>query len=160
LFEQIAGTMADSRNIASRYITMEVSRGRTEWRATSVSNVIDHISKDWKGLAQLVCVHRMVVEKGHRSEETAYSISSRISNAFLYAEGIRGHWGIENSLHYVKDVTFEEDASKIRTGNAPQNMSTIKNICIDILRKQYPNNMAQAIRFVAHDMELLTKMTA
>lgn len=65
---------------------------------------------------------------------------------------IRNHWKIENSLHYVKDVTFKEDASKIISDNSPLNMSLIRNIAINILRKNGFSNMAQAIRIVANDI--------
>ena len=110
------------------------------------------------GLKQLVIVHRIVKEKGKSRQEYAYFISSRQSNAFLYSEGIRLHWEIENSLHYVKDVTFEEDASKIQTDNAPQNISTIKNIAINILRRNDYKNMAQAMRLIAHDISKIKNM--
>jgi len=46
----------------------------------------------------------------------------------------RGHWGIENRLHYVRDVTFEEDASRIRTGNAPRVMASFRNLVISLFR--------------------------
>ena len=58
----------------------------------------------------------------------------------------------------MKDVTFEEDASKIRTNNAPQNMSTIKNIAINILRKNEYENMAQAMRLVSNNICLIKNM--
>lgn len=73
----------------------------------------------------------------------------------MYEEGVRSHWSIENSLHWVKDVTLKEDASKIRIGNAPQNISTIKNIGINIFRENNYTNMAQAMRLVANDIKAL-----
>lgn len=137
---------------------MEINRGRTELRQVCVSDHIEKISKEWIGLKQIVTVHRIVKEKSGTREEVAYFISSRQSNAFFYSQGIRLHWEIENSLHYVKDVTFEEDASKIRSGNAPQNISTIKNIAINILRKNKYENMAQAMRLVSNDICLIKNM--
>jgi len=71
---------------------------------------------------------------------------------------IRSHWAIENSLHYVKDVTFKEDASKIVSWNAPQNRSLILNIVINTLRKNGYKNIASATRLVANDIPLLTSM--
>lgn len=158
LLQQIEEVMKESRQISSCYAEMQLNRGRTELRQVKVSDRTDFISKDWVGVKQFVRIHRIVRYKGQQSEEQAYFISSRKSNALLYAEGIRLHWQIENSLHYVKDVTWQEDASKIRTGNAPQNMSTLKNIAINILRNTESVNMAQAIRLVAHDISLLKKM--
>lgn len=155
LYKQIEQVMSDKEQVSSSYIAIEMNRGRAELRHIVVSDQVKKVSKDWVGLKQLVSVHRIVNNKGQRREDFAYFISSKKSNAFLYAQGIRLHWEIENSLHYVKDVTFQEDDSKIRTGNAPQNISTLKNIAINILRKNEYNNMAQAMRLVAHDIALL-----
>lgn len=158
LYRQIETIIGDKTNQSSSYTTLEISKGRTELRHTMVSNNIDIISKDWKGLQQIIGVHRIVKEKTKRSEETAYFISSKNGNAFLYEEGVRSHWAIENSLHWVKDVTLKEDASKIKMGNAPQNISTIKNISINILRTNDYDNMAQAMRLVANDIPLIISM--
>jgi predicted transposase YbfD/YdcC len=93
--------------------------------------------------------------------ETAYYISSldptKVS-AKDFNIWIRSHWSIENSLHYVKDVTFKEDASKIITKNAPQNTSLIINIASNIFRKNGYHNIARAIRLVANDIELILKL--
>lgn len=59
---------------------------------------------------------------------------------------------IENSLHYTKDVTFREDYSKIVKKNAPQNMSLVRNIAINIFRLKGYTNMAQAVRLIANDI--------
>jgi predicted transposase YbfD/YdcC len=158
LYEQIEHIAGDKEQVSSCYTEMEINRGRTELRRVSVSDNIEGISEEWIGLKQLVSVHRIVKDKGKTREEFAYFISSRKSNALFYSQGIRLHWEIENSLHYVKDVTFEEDASKIRTSNAPQNMSTIKNIAINILRKNKYENMAQAMRLVSNDICLIKNM--
>lgn len=80
------------------------------------------------------------------SKEISYFISSLSSDnkPSFFSKGIRNHWSIENGLHYVKDVTFREDASKIKTGNAPENMSLFRNISINIFKKQKLNNSPYA----------------
>jgi predicted transposase YbfD/YdcC len=120
------------------------------------------VSKEWIGLKSFIKVHRQVVFKGQTSEETAYFISSLSpkTRASVFSEGIRNHWAIENSLHYVKDVTFKEDASRIRTGQAPQNISLLKNIVINIFRKNNFSNMAQAIRLVSHNIPQIWAMVS
>jgi predicted transposase YbfD/YdcC len=158
LYEQISATIADHTRQSSSFITMERNKGRTELRNTMVSDCLDGISPEWKGVKQLIGVHRIVKEKGKTREEMAYFISSRSGNAFLYEEGIRSHWQIENSLHWVKDVTYKEDDSLIKKGNAPQNISTIKNITINIFRSNKYTNMAQALRLVANNIQLLYDM--
>lgn len=150
--------MSDKRNIDSAYTKMEVTRGRTELRSIEVSNQTQLISGKWSGLSQLICVHRICKSKERNSEEKAYFISSRKSNALLYAEGIRLHWHIENTLHYVKDVTLKEDDSKIRTGSAPQNLSTMKNIALNILRKNYSGRITQTIRMIANNIKELKNL--
>jgi len=71
-----------------------------------------------------------------------------------YNIGIRNHWSVE-SMHYVKDVTFGEDASLIRTGNAPTNFSIIRNITMNILRRENYLNFPQAIRMIGGDIKKL-----
>lgn len=158
LYKQVEATMADGYKWSSWYSKIEKNRGRTELRTVTVSNDLEGISNKWIGITQIISVERIVNRKGKKTREKAYFISSKISNAFKYQEGIRLHWEIENSLHYVKDVTLKEDASKIVTGYAPQNLSTIKNISINIMRKNKYKNMAQAIRLVANNISLLKSM--
>lgn len=96
------------------------------------------------------------------TEEWAYFISSLppTTSAKVFADGIRSHWAIENSLHYVKDVTFKEDASKTRTKQAPQNISLWRSMVINVLRHHGFTNLAQAIRLVANDIPRLYGMIA
>lgn len=74
-----------------------------------------------------------------------------------YNCGIRGHWGVE-SMHYVKDVTFGEDASLIRTSNAPTNFSIIRNITMNILRREKYISFPQAIRMMGGQIEKLYQL--
>jgi hypothetical protein len=59
---------------------------------------------------------------------------------------LRGHWSIENSSHYVRDVTFGEDASRIRSGSAPRLMATMRNLSIGVMRLGGENNIAKGLR--------------
>jgi len=59
---------------------------------------------------------------------------------------VRGHWRIENSLHWVRDVTFDEDRSQVRTGTGPRVMATLRNLAIGLLRVRGCANIAQALR--------------
>jgi len=74
-----------------------------------------------------------------------------------YNIGIRAHWGVE-AMHYVKDVTFGEDASLIRTGNAPTNFSIIRNVAINILRRENYISFPQAIRMMGGDIKELCRV--
>ncbi|RVX46445.1 DDE family transposase [Nonomuraea polychroma] len=67
------------------------------------------------------------------------------------ATWIRGHWSIENRLHYVRDVAYGEDHSQARTGNARRNMAVLRNLAIGALRLTGATNLAQAIRHLSRD---------
>lgn len=111
--------------------------------------------KNWESIQSVIKIER-IVNRGKKklTKEISYFISSLSADnsPSFFSKGIRSHWSIENGLHYVKDVTFKEDASKIRTGNSPENMSLFRNIAINIFRKNGFNNMSQAIRLVSNDI--------
>jgi predicted transposase YbfD/YdcC len=69
----------------------------------------------------------------------------------IVAAHVRGHWGIENKLHYVRDVTYGEDASRVRTGNAPQNMASMRNLAIAALRADGWTNIAAGLRWTGRN---------
>jgi len=148
---------AQKRSIG-RCSEMELNKGRFERREIKAYNVNENMTAKWIGAKQFVQVKRMVKKKGKISEETAYFISSIEASALLYNVGIRSHWGIENCLHWVKDVTFKEDASKISTGEAPSVLSTIRNSALNIFRKNGMTEIAKAVRLVSNDIETLHKL--
>ena len=98
--------------------------------------------------------------KGKLQQETAYFISSLpiTTKARLFNQGIRSHWSIENSLHYVKDKTFQEDNSRIRTKAAPENMSLMRNISLNLFRKNNYTNIAQAMRLISNNIPKMYSM--
>jgi len=155
LYKQIEQIFSIAQQHSSSYTTIELNKGRLESRRIVTSNTLDGISKEWKGLKQLVRIERFVKEQSKVKEEIAYFISSKNENAIFYEEGIRSHWSIENTLHWVKDVTLKEDASKIRTGNAPQNISTIKNMSMNLFRINNYSSLPQAMRLFANDINKL-----
>jgi hypothetical protein len=85
---------------------------------------------------------------------TVYAITSltfeQASPARL-ADYIRGHWAIENGLHYLRDVTFAEDGSQVRTGTGPQVMACLRNLAIGVLSRAGPVNPSAALRHHARD---------
>jgi predicted transposase YbfD/YdcC len=88
----------------------------------------------------------------------ASSLDSKTTSAKIFADGIRGHWSIENSLHYIKDVTFDEDKSKIISANLAQSMSIIRNIAINLFRKKKYTNFKQTMRLLSGDIKKLHEM--
>lgn len=69
-------------------------------------------------------------------------------------ETIRGHWSVENSLHWVRDVTFDEDRSQIRTGSEPRVFASIRNLTISLLNLHGFKNIAAGLRKLGHNAEL------
>lgn len=137
-----------------------MNRGRSETRIAEVYDNLKDISPEWIGLKSFVKVRRKVKRKDKFgkfkiAKETMYFISSLSPTAVSakeFNQGIRNHWLIENSLHYVKDVTLREDSSRIRTRNAPCNMSLVRNIVINIFKEHCFDNIAQAIRLTADNI--------
>lgn len=94
----------------------------------------------------LLYVKRERTIKKRKAISHSYYLSSISTKAKEFAKGIRHHWGIENRLHYVKDVTLKEDESRIRSGNAPAILSLIRNLVINIARIKGENRIKKHIR--------------
>jgi predicted transposase YbfD/YdcC len=93
--------------------------------------------------------HRTDVGTGAHATDTVYAITSlehRYADAALLATWLRTHWRIENSLHWVRDVTFGEDHSQVRVGTGPQVMAALRNTAINVSRLAGHTNIAAAQR--------------
>lgn len=116
----------------------EQGHGREETRycmmLSDIRNQIDPEGK-WEGLQSIGRQDSMRVVNGKTTIETRYFISSLPNNAELLADSIRQHWGVENSLHWVLDVAFREDDSRIRKDNAPQNFAILRHIANSLLQQ-------------------------
>ena len=111
------------------------------------------------GAAQVAQVRRTVTKKGKRTVEVVYLITSdRHADPATLAAWVRGHWEIENKLHWVRDVTYQEDKSLVRTGNAPRVMATIRSLAISLLRLDGHDNIAAANRHHARDPQRTLKL--
>ncbi|HHD81255.1 MAG TPA: ISAs1 family transposase [Campylobacterales bacterium] len=119
---------------------IEKNRGRIELRETTVFDAPKFLAQDWKGIKKIIKVDRTTKRDEKVSEESAYFISSSFGDAEYFNRGIRLHWGIENSLHYIKDVVFGEDDSQIKKDNSPENNSIIRNIVINVFREKLECN--------------------
>jgi predicted transposase YbfD/YdcC len=107
---------------------------------------------EFDGAAQVAQVRRTVTRKGKKTVEVVYLITSdRDADPVTLAAWVRGHWEIENRLHWVRDVTYQEDKSLVRTGNAPRVMASLRSLAISILRLDGHPNIAAANRHHARD---------
>jgi hypothetical protein len=108
----------------------------------------------WPHLAQVCRVRRRRVDvrTGEVEDEVSYAITSlppERADAARLLTLLRGHWGIENQLHHVRDVTFDEDRSGVRTDAAPQVCAACRNLVIALLRRAGATNIAAACRTFA-----------
>ena len=108
----------------------------------------------WSGLAQVCRIHREVeyvsgAQAGTTREEWAYALTSlppAQADAARLEQLWRGHWQIENGLHYVRDVTLGEDACQVRMQRAPANLAACRNAALNLLRRAGVTNIAAALR--------------
>jgi predicted transposase YbfD/YdcC len=121
---------------------------RQEVRKLEASAALNEYT-DWPYLGQVCRIQREVTRKGETSCEVGFAITSLWPNEGSPKRLLklnRGHWGIENGLHYVRDVTLGEDASQVRKGAAPQVMAALRNTTIGLLRLAGVTNIAEALR--------------
>lgn len=135
---------------------------RLEMRELAVSSDLNEWAH-WPALAQVGRLTSLRRRKGQTTIETSYIITSlspqQATPAQLLAL-VRGHWGIENRLHWVRDVTFDEDRCQIRTGAAPQVMAALRNLVIGLFRLSGVRNIAAALRTHAwHAQRTITLVT-
>jgi predicted transposase YbfD/YdcC len=114
---------------------------------------------EFDGAAQVAQLRRTVTKKGKKTVEVVYLITSdRGAGPATLAAWARGHWHIENKLHWVRDVTYQEDKSLVRTGNAPRVMATLRSLAISILHLDGHANIAAANRHHAREPERTLKL--
>ena len=120
------------------YKEVEKKHGRHDIRHYWVVNAPDtlHRVEKWTGLQSIGMVTRESTVGDKTTTETRYFIGSIQADAKVFAKSVRGHWGVENNLHWCLDVTFREDDSRIRTGHAPACMSMFRHICLNLLQKE------------------------
>ena len=103
---------------------------------------------EWPYVGQVCCMERTRTHKGVSSRERAYAITSLTpvhAGPARLLKLWRGHWRIENQVHRLRDVTFDEDRSQVRTVAAPQVMAALRNAVIGLLRRTGSQNIAAAL---------------
>jgi predicted transposase YbfD/YdcC len=124
---------------------------RREERQLWASNALEGYL-DWPGAKGVCLLRRQVWEQEEQSQQwlcLVTSLGPEQADAKRLLDLNRGHWGIENRLFYVRDVTMQEDASTVRTGNAPQVMAAVRNLALCLMRCRGHTNIAEAIRHYA-----------
>jgi predicted transposase YbfD/YdcC len=120
-----------------RLVRVEKSHGREERREVYVIEAPsdDPVLSRWPGLRSIGMIYRQRESRDKCHEETMFFITSHPPKVGMLSEFIRGHWGIENRQHWVLDVTFSEDASRIRKENAPEISGAFRRMALNILQR-------------------------
>ena len=107
------------------------------------------VGEAWPHLKQVCQLERQRTVKGRSQVAVSYAVTSLPATAVGAGQLLqvsRRHWGIENRVHWVRDVTFDEDRSQVRTGAAPQVMAALRNLVITLVRRAGHSNVAAALR--------------
>ena len=120
-----------------RHVTVENAHGREERREYYAAPVPEDLRLKWKGVQSVGMVYRYRkdIVSGKIHEETMYFISSLPPKVRTLAKYVRGHWAVENTLHWSLDVTFAEDSSRIRKGNGTEIASIFRRLALTILQR-------------------------
>ncbi len=139
------------------FSAVSTDHGRRTRRTIKVALVPAWI--EFAGAAQVAQLRRTVTRNGKKTVEVVYLITSdRNADPATLAACVRGHWEIENRLHWVRDVTYQEDKSLVRTGNAPRVMASLRSLAISLLRIDGHANIAAANRHHARDPQRTLKL--
>ncbi|OWQ95527.1 ISAs1 family transposase [Sphingopyxis bauzanensis] len=148
LFADVVAFFADPPTdmTLSAHTTTDADHGRIEERRHSVCHNTQWLFSDrrypdephFPHLAMIAMVENHVEREGRKSTERRYYLSSVKLDAQAFAAAVRAHWGIENRLHWVLDVVFHDDLTRLRTGSGPQNMAVVKHIAMNLVRN--PND--------------------
>lgn len=118
--------------------TVEKDHGRIETRRYYQSAELDWFADraKWEGLRSVGMVEAIREAGGQTSVERRYYLSSLPLGVETFARAVRGHWGVENKLHWVLDVWFREDQSRARAGHAAENLATLRRLALNLLKRE------------------------
>jgi predicted transposase YbfD/YdcC len=164
LYTDLSTYFADPHASFEQSSTNDRHRGRIEERSVRVSTELNSYLTDWPLVRQVAELTRTVTvnKTGKTTREVVYLITALTpaeANPQRLLELVRGHWSIENSSHYVRDVTFDEDRSRLRSGHMPQILAALRNLAITLIHRQGSSQIAANRRhfasFPAEALDLL-----
>ncbi len=160
MLAEVQALFADARSALqpgygmTRATTVEKDHGRIELRTAFVisdPDVLQYLNErqHWTQLRSVALIEAERTVQDTTTIEQRYYLLSQVQDAASVNQVVRGHWGIENRVHWVLDVTFHEDASRIRNGDAPQNMGVLRHIALNLLRQEPSKGSLKTKRFRA-----------
>lgn len=122
--------------------TVEKDHGRLETRRYYQSDQLDWFAdrSKWEGLQSVGMVESIREIQGTTTVERRYYLSSLALGIETFARAVRGHWGVENKVHWIMDVCFREDQSRARTGYAAENLATLRRLALNLLKREKTKN--------------------
>lgn len=140
LHDQIKAAFKNTA-IADTANTLEKGHGRIEDRTCTTITDLRFVeeSLNWLAISCIICVVNKTFSKGKTTIDTRYFISNKSDKASFFLTAIRSHWGIENCLHWVLDVIFNEDYCRKRKENAAENFNIIRKMALNIIRTNKKN---------------------
>jgi len=143
---EVEAFFADPPEPLEDFETTDADHGRVETRRHRVTHSVDWLFSDRRhageprlpGLATLACVETSRSEAGRTSVSTRYCLSSARLSPAAFARAVRAHWVIENALHWVLDVTFDEDRTRNRRDKGPENLAILRRLALNLLNKARP----------------------
>ena len=135
-------------NAIKAYTTTDGEHGRVEVRRHAVCHDVAWLFSDrrypgevaFPGLVMIGMVEAETERAGKTARERRYYLCSAKLDPAAFAHAVRGHWGIENRLHWVLDVVFREDLSRLRTGHGPENMAVVRHMATNLLHRAKPTS--------------------
>ncbi|KAI9135304.1 ISAs1 family transposase [Acaryochloris sp. CCMEE 5410] len=139
----------------AEHIHSAQSRGRDEHRCIQVYEPVGIALQEWEAIRSVLCVQRWGTRKGKEYHNTAYYISSAATSPQHWQSLVREHWGIENRLHWPKDVVFGEDDYRLEDEQALLNWSVLRTIGINILRLNDYQSLKTAMTKLANRVDII-----
>jgi predicted transposase YbfD/YdcC len=145
---EVAAWFADPNNRPEpEHVTTDADHGRVEVRRHAVSHAAGWMLSDRRypdearlpGLAMIGMVEATITRDGATSTQRRFYLSSARMDAVRFADAVRAHWRIENSLHWVLDVGFDEDRARNRRDNGPENLAILRKLALNVLRSARPD---------------------
>lgn len=145
----------------SQTVELDTAHGRVVQRTTQVFAAPPALAQTWSEAHSLVVVYRQGRREGHSFATTSFYLTSLSLSALEAALGVRQHRDIENGLHWVRDVVFQEDAAPFAQMTPALNWSVLRSITINLFRSHGYHSLTSALRLFAHDLvPLLSLLTS
>lgn len=157
LHEEVADWLKRDRTDFDRYEKTDATGGRIERRRTTVCTDLDFLlePKKFNNSRSIIQVESIRESNEEVTTDIRYYISSKVLSAKQFHEAVKNHWQIENNLHWMLDVVFKEDNNLTKKDNAPENLATVRKICLQLCYQNKDMSIPKMRKRAAWDDEYL-----